>query len=262
MEPFNLAIDIVFASVSLVPTVILYGYYRKTLILDYLIFSLLFFFAFMNLLIVIINTDLEVSNPLLEQMITSFYCIIWFLIFIHSFRIKWEKIPSLVYYPNLIIFIFLLISVELFFSKEAEIVILVNVLSHFYRIFALIFAVYAYTTVEILIKDRRVERARKLWILVGLLLILYPIVQIGETYSVWGSNDIYSIIEIISTAGLLLVAFIALKYPEFVLISKIQITKALNLYTKVTSFQADQIDEFGMKSLVNYLRQIPPELIE
>ncbi|MFX1515603.1 MAG: hypothetical protein ACFFC6_04780 [Promethearchaeota archaeon] len=258
MDLFYFTIDVVLALVSLIPTTILYKYYRKTSILDYLIFSSLFFSAFINLLIFAVNTDLEVSNPILSQIEMSSYIIIMFLILIHTFRIKWEKTPPLIFYPNLLLFLFLLIPFELVFSPEAEILILINTLGHLYRIGALIFAIYVYTTVNILIEDVRLERVRKLWILVGLLLILFPIQRIGLILNFWGTNDF---IEIMSTTGLILVALIALIYPEFVLISKIQISKAINLYTEVLSFQSDQIEDFGMKVLVNYLRRIPPEII-
>ena len=63
--------------------------------------------------------------------------------------------------------------------------------------------------------------------------------------------------------GTIFLVFIAIRYPEAVLISHAQLNRALNVYSSIMDLKTEkEIQDFGMSSLVAYIKQIPLGLID
>ncbi|MFX0208961.1 MAG: hypothetical protein ACFFDT_23455, partial [Candidatus Hodarchaeota archaeon] len=61
---------------------------------------------------------------------------------------------------------------------------------------------------------------------------------------------------------LAVIAYTTLRYPEAILLSKVQLIRAFSLYQSIQTLQTHkQVREFGLVSLVEYLKKLPPEII-
>ncbi|UCG01867.1 MAG: hypothetical protein JSW11_19965 [Candidatus Heimdallarchaeota archaeon] len=111
-----------------------------------------------------------------------------------------------------------------------------------------------------MITDNRVHTARNLWVIATALGCMRPILNLGHNLSLWITNPILP--SLFDFLGLALIAYTTLRYPEAILLSKIQFIRAIKLYKVIQSFQTQkQVNNFGFLSLVEYLRKLPPEII-
>lgn len=63
--------------------------------------------------------------------------------------------------------------------------------------------------------------------------------------------------------GTIFIVYIAIRYPEAVLISHAQLSRALNVYSSIMALKTEkEIQDFGLSSLVAYIKQIPLGLID
>ncbi|UCG02931.1 MAG: hypothetical protein JSW11_02870 [Candidatus Heimdallarchaeota archaeon] len=125
--------------------------------------------------------------------------------------------------------------------------------------------IYIYSTIKPLIMDQRIVLAKRLWIVVGCLWIINPIILIGAWFSPWPPVifQFWDLFRLKLFFNLILMVYITVRYPEAVLISHAQLNRALNVYSSVISLHTEkEVQDFGMSSLVAYIKQIPRELID
>lgn len=271
------------ALLSLIPLVWLYRSYQRTKILDFLLFAGLFLSVFINN-IAYANLISDYPIVVFEYVSITSYLFIWLLLFFHIFRVKWEKSPPILLYSTLLIFIaihliYFVVVVSgyspiiigrddyLFIKSNIPLLLLVFSLPHIYRIVALLFAIFIYSTVDNIIIDKRVKRARNFWIITAITFLIPPICSMCVDLNILDFDSVIfpflAIISNISNFAIIFVAYIVIRYPESVLISKAQVIRALDLYRTVQSYtSSDKLKEFGMPTLVNYIKNIPPELLE
>lgn len=130
-----------------------------------------------------------------------------------------------------------------------------------YRIFTLIVAVHAYFTVKIAINDVRLKTVKILWIFVGLFTMGRPFLYLFDLISLLELTPaIRSFPDLIAV---LIITVIVVRYPEGVLISKSQLTRASYFYKKIKSGEFGQRRlDIGLSVLYTYLRVLPPEIFE
>ena len=227
-------------------------------------------------------------NILAHQIADAFSILFFFLVFLYAMRMKWESPPSILWYLGIIWFSFMQLTILLYeivfipekgvflifevrrfsnqemgvgFISQGGIIIMSNgfrILSHIWRLFAMVLFVYVHLTTTVIIKmDKRVKIARDLWISAGLIACIPPILAIGHHFSFWTTTElIYNVFYLL---GLINIAYVSIRYPESLLISYVQIGRARNLYK---SIQVDSIQkEFGLSSLVEYLQKLPKDII-
>ncbi|MHA2247083.1 MAG: hypothetical protein ACXADY_19215 [Candidatus Hodarchaeales archaeon] len=266
------------ALLSLIPFIWLFRSYQRTEIIDFLIFAGLFLSVFVNNF-AYANLISDYPIGILEYAAVISYLFIWLLLFLHVFRVKWEKSPTILWYSTLLIFIvqiliyFVIVvsgyspiilsrSYYLFIKSNKPLLLVVFSISHLFRVVALLVAIFIYLTVEHIIVDKRVTRARNFWIITAIIFLIPPISTLGVWWNIWVGNPLIAIISNITNFAIIFVAYIVIRYPESVLISKVQVVRALDLYKTVQSTTSnDELKEFGMPTLVNYIKKIPPELL-
>lgn len=250
---------------------------------SFLLFSGLFLSVFINN-ITWANIISDYPIVILEYVMITSYLFIWLLLFFHVIRVKWEKSPPILWYSTLLIFfainlIYFVVAVSgyslvisswdylLFIEPNIPLLLLVSSLTQIYRVVALLVAIFIYSTVEHIIVDKRVKRAKNFWIITAILFLIHPICELAFLWNLYSSDmaiaPLIGIIQNISNLAIIFVAYIVFRYPESVLISKIQVVRALDLYKTVqSSTSSDELKEFGMPTLINYIKNIPPELLE
>lgn len=254
---------------SIFPLVWLYRSYQRTGILDFLLFAVLFFSVVIHSLT---WANVVSDYPMLELEVISTlsYDFIWLLLFIHSYRVKWEKTPPLLWYSTIASYIVIQIIYIVVFILNYPYYDMSNFpnqlsysLSQMYRLIALLVAIFIYSTVKHIIVDKRVKQARNFWIIAALLFMIPPIWALLSTWNIWILNPFISTITNMSNLlAIIFVTFIVVKYPESVLITKVQVIRVLDLYKTVrSSSSAEDLKEFGLPSLVSYMKNIPPEVL-
>ncbi len=249
--------------------------YFRTNSLDYLIFAGIFF---MTSLIVFTGTSIvqivpPITNPS-EKLILIAFSILWgvftFLIFLHAFRLRydWNTKPQALWYFVLLWLIF--------YSIAAVIMSLLDVISgmiYTFSIFVMfifyfsigLFLTYVYISVEPVQPTDRIEFVRKVYILFGIIMMLMSLNQFvfGSLFLI--TNDVYyfSIALLIHCLLAIIqglpILYICLFFPELLLISHVQILRAVKLYQKVKKMPIETLE--GDKLLV-YLNSIPETLFE
>jgi hypothetical protein len=129
-----------------------------------------------------------------------------------------------------------------------------------YRVFALAIFIYVYLTTDYAIIDKRIKTARNLWIIAGATGAIYPILILGHGFSLWTMEPLFP--DLFTLMALFLIGYVTIRYPEAVLLSQVQLARATNLYQMIAALESEeQILQFGITHLVEYIRRIPPELI-
>lgn len=257
-------------------------YYSKTRILDYLLFSGFFMCGIIGPnvgnIVELLQVEVEFVVLALISEISFDLCLIFLAI--HALRIKWDHPPKVIVYGFLFWVSTLLILSFLYWipsdsieSYQAHVAI--GFITGFYFIPPVIIFLYSYLTVKPLVKTSRMNTSRTLWIITAILWaiyrIMYIILYIFNFQTAWGWVIPESIIIDFSRSyllypfflGVIIIAFIAIRYPETVIYSKAQILRAIELYQEVTSLEPKTaVKHLGIASIVDYLHSIPPEIIE
>jgi hypothetical protein len=144
-----------------------------------------------------------------------------------------------------------------------------DIYSQSFRIFAAIIILLSYLSAKEIAIELKVNKSR--WIFIGSILsgMVYPIVLMGEMLSMWGSIHTsfeFHIFDVIAFFG---VTYIAVKYPETLLISKTQIirvhelqkTFGLNDHVDIPVNPPNDIFK-TTKDYILYLKQSLPELFK
>lgn len=250
-----------------VPIAVLAYYYSRTSHFDFLLLAGVYFAGMITLLARAVSA--EYTAGWLDLLSYSAYHISYFLIFLHSARIKWSKIPKS--FNLLVIGLFALFQIMILFSAEISVLLGVSaqlvfdvtivILTNLYRIGAMFFLILVYSTIEEEMLDQRVRKARILFIIAGTLQLVYPVIKIPTYYSIISISNTLGIYA--NFGSLLIIAYVIFLYPETTLISKAQIIRVSNLYSKVKTVESPKVkSEFGMKSMVEYLAKLSETLLE
>ncbi len=286
------------STMGLIPIPVLYLLYRRTGVIDYLIFAAVFFFFSSSVFFSVLA--LQPGNVLFWQLRhISMYCC-YILVLLHANRLKWLSqrklltIGMITWFFSLIvltllwksmpnergIFLFWEMnprSMDAFFSLEGGqnipeigaglaingIIILST--SHpllaygFYFAVACIF-LYTYLTIKPASPTSRIIIAKRLWILIG----LANLSATGFLFF-WPVSNTYEWVIIFVLIELVLIATVAIKYPESMLITQVQLHRAISLYKEIQKMdqrQFNRISEIRMEKVVEYLRTVNLEVVE
>lgn len=252
----------------LLPITYLLNYYRKTHIPDYLLLVAWFGFTITSNLIRFLGAlgliDLFTQESLLAIFLVDGFISVF--IFLHVLRLKWKKFP---WYING--FVMVMIFLELVAASRAFIFpptsqwyintwFFLWQLAGWTTFLTLAFLIYTYATTTPLINSRGIIITRSSFILFGcvglvnnFLVMLWPPLILEN----------WELSRVLWFVGLSTFVFIALRYPEAILYSHAQFSRALNVYSSITSLQTEkEIQNFGLHSLVAYIKQVPIELID
>ena len=132
---------------------------------------------------------------------------------------------------------------------------------------------YSYVTVKPLVRESRMKTARILWIDTVILWAIYRAMftlnNLLRDFSpeslvlVIIKSILRSFVHYPLFLGIIIVAFIAIWYPETVIYSKAQLIRAIGIYQEVVSLEPKTaIKHLGIASIVDYIHSIPPEIID
>ncbi|UCG04090.1 MAG: hypothetical protein JSW11_08895 [Candidatus Heimdallarchaeota archaeon] len=272
---FTDLIGLLFGSLSLIPVYFLVKYYRKTQILDYLLFTGVFVCNAIGNFSSFIRTFIEFNfiNP---YWIKFFHFLGYFFgilvyspfLLLYSLRIKWDNPRRVAWYMATILTLLMIYcSFENFYFRNLYLLIsnhsgFIDILTNLSQFSILGFTIFVYLTSKQEIDDKRVKIARMLWIISGCFLLLAPL--FGIIYVMSGYANVWEdLMYVFSLVGILLIAYVTIRYPEAVLFSHAQIIRAFTVYEKVVSLKSgDPIHEYGVSALVDYLKRIPQDLIK
>ncbi|MFW9994726.1 MAG: hypothetical protein ACFFD4_21970 [Candidatus Odinarchaeota archaeon] len=286
---------------SLIPVPVLYLLYRRTGVADYLIFAGVFFSLSLSVFFALVAP--KINSLIFWQLRHVSMYVSYFLIFLHAVRLAWSKQPKYLTVVMVTWFIMLVIltllwepmpnerGVVLFWEMDPHSLetiidprtegsklpemgagLVINgviILSTSHPLLAYgFYFLTACTYLCVILTQKpanptpRITIARRLWILTG-------IVNFSATGLLlfWPFSVTYELAVILVIVELVLIAVVALKYPESMLITHVQLVRARKLYEIVQTISEKQIQEvkfaqFGIASLSEYLKSIPEDLME
>ncbi len=271
--------------ITIVPSTVLTKQYLKTRVLDFLLFAGMFISAFLaaSSHIVAGATDMLIYYQIVQWSLS----ITSFLFFLHSVRLVWVRTPTVIWYVGVIWFALLMFLILLwekmeqtetayvlfmemprtysdYYPKGAGLVtdggVTVLSTSHYtlatlYRLFGAVLLLYAYSSVRPISPSERIKLSRRLWIANSVILLVWTIYLLPGVPHIPYMNGLILVI-------LIIVAYIAIFIPETMLISHVQLLRALELYKKVQQVDTRrEIEAFGTESIVRYLERIPANLL-
>ena len=276
------------AVLSVFPAILLYNHYKKTGISSFLYFTI----AFISVSIIeltLVFRDLTSLSALSEQVGDFTTIVLYTIFFSHALRIKWVKSPIIFLVTNILFFAVNLILI-LFYSpvvvSQREFSLFMNMyrygdttnsfgvkigdnliqangysfLLFIYGFYVTALFLYVYITTPPVSKNVRVHLVRKIWILIGFFVIFSPLMALGHLVGLWTGQLIFGVLS--NLIAMLLIIFITLRYPESLLISESEIIRSGNLYTTVQNLNSVQeIKNFGMPQLVEYIKSLPTDLL-
>ncbi len=279
-------VNLFLASIALIPAVLIAKQYRRTGIEDYLIFAAAFFTF--SILLTTSVIGIVTKELFIMQLDHWLYNSLFFLWFLHSVRMRWDRTPRVVWYTGIIwyaLLMFLILFWEVMSPQPDNAIVLfmemprthstyypfgagimttggVIIYSTAHGILRLLFhmyvwaiLLYAYWTVKPVYSSERIILARRLMISAGVIGLIYMILSLP-----WFPD--IPLLNAILIIGFGLVIYVAIRIPEGLVLSQVQIIRAVSLYKEVKDLSSElAIKRFGMPSLVEYLQNIPPEII-
>lgn len=282
--------------IIMIPFSFLVYFYRRTNLLDYLILALVYLFtAFLFIAAAIIQVS-ENGIVLLNQIIFISANTTFYLLFIHSLRIRSRKMnrPKLVigsvWYGLLVIMLFLwtelpsqpesyeLLGLNILqsydpYGKDAGLVIgsvylytsAFRLISDLFSLFVFVHIIWMYSRVQLVASNPRTIFARRVWI-VGLSFFLLSVICVfpGVNQFLEGIIGTFPISETFQLMGLLVASYIALRVPETLLISHAQVLRVIDLYEEVTKQESKEFEDpsYGLEFIVNFLLSLPRSLFK
>ncbi|MFW9995336.1 MAG: hypothetical protein ACFFD4_25085 [Candidatus Odinarchaeota archaeon] len=292
-------IKVLISSSCLIPIPLLYLLYRRTGIADYLIFAGVFLTLSASVSLAILAP--KTNNMIFWQLRHISMYVSHLLIFFHAIRLAWGKYPRYLTAMMITWFTVLVVltllwkpmlnerGIFLFWEMNPHSLetiigtggselpemgagfvingIIILSTSHpqlaygFYFVAASTY-LYVILTQKPAIPTSRITTAKRLWILIGTInffatgLLLF-----------WPFSVTFELAVSLVIAELILIAVVALKYPESILITYTQIVRARKLFEDVRNDSGKQIQEIvfvqsGITSLNEYLKSIPKSLME
>lgn len=231
---------------ALIPFLILVKNYFKLGTKEYLIFGGFFLSVTINLVILFvkpwnINLNDEMLPPNLILLVKIEYIsfnLTYFFLYLHSYRLLWEKPPRFITL-GWSLFSLLMLALIVFTLPSLLFVTIWVLLSELYRLSAGLLGVLAYRSVQPINPTYRIQRITRMWKWVSGLTLFNGIFQmlILVLYGISWNPILLSIrSSTIITLGLIslgVACYIAIIFPESMLVSHAQLARANKLYVKV-----------------------------
>ncbi|UCE12666.1 MAG: hypothetical protein JSV04_10790 [Candidatus Heimdallarchaeota archaeon] len=294
LVPLNIEqwLVIILGTLSIIPTIVLFIQYRKTLIVDFLLFS----GVFLSVTIAAFSQIVADATDIL-----LFFQLHWWslaftslLFFLHASRILWTRTPSVILFIGISWFVILIVLISLWeimpqeetafvlftempavpssyhpkgagFAVSGGVILFSSsytILWILYLICTTLLLIFAYKIVNPPYPSQRIVLTKRMWLVVWILVLGFAIFEIPwildyfDFITVALSYFLIVLAEMIS-------ALIAIFIPESMLISHAQLLRAHKLYEKLQQLKSkEEIAQFGMESLVKYLKSIPEEQMQ
>ncbi len=273
---------------AFIPAFVLLKHYRRTSMNDYLIFMGVFISVpFLTSSVILAGlTDKLIFHQLTFWMLS----IIFLLLFLHAVRIVWVHTPRIIWFTGIIWFMILVLLITFWelmpqqpdratvlfwkmsftqydhypdgagISTDSGIYIFTTqhaILFWLYGIFSACLVIYAYITTDLILPTKEIRKAKYILILAYIVFFIWMIIIILPL----GFNLHY--IDSLSFVTLFIMAYVSIFIPEAMLISHAQLLRVHELYKKVQSLENEnEIEEFGMERLTEYLKLLPPEIFQ
>ncbi|MHA1973959.1 MAG: hypothetical protein ACTSW1_13255 [Candidatus Hodarchaeales archaeon] len=272
LETLSIIISNLTIIFEIVPITLLWYYFYRTRIVDFLLLSLVFLNSFFNMIAYSLWFTFQDSTTMFMLIFT--YILGFFVFGLHAMRIKWKEPPLffklflLWYIISSMIFPFVLGNHTLEFISY--------LLIECNRISLFLFVIHTYLKTPAMYNDKRTDQSRKLWIFALILEATYPI--IGTTASIvfnivpftqWDmvmltDKAIFHYLGFFPMVlGEYLLFYITIKYPEAIIYSKAYLIKILSIYKKIKS-ETTSISKrnVGINVVLNYIKSIPEEFYQ
>lgn len=279
---------------ALIPAGLLLRQFLKTKIRDYFLFFLFFADAFLTLTLDVVAGYTKILYIIELNHITI--DIIYLLLTIHATRIIWKSTPKPVLVVTFVWF-FALMFMTLMWAKIPAVnsgnwlgipnfpisfsdyaftasgqpylaaglvyngIIIYGtqfrIFGDLFRIYAVGFLLYAYITAKPLNPTPRILTAKKIWIVVWIMLLLHAIVL----FPPFGASGLANLVGFILIIAGALITYIAIFIPEAILISRVQVQRIFDLYDKLQKASSDEeIEKLQIESLMMYLKSVKSAL--
>lgn len=266
--PIDLFLTI-FSLTYFLPIVILVRNYRRIGSIDYLIFSGLF----CSIMITDIAALFWSYNPetnLFNLLTGTFHMLASLFFFLHFVHLRWEETPRIIWITGIVWYVSasLTIPINVLFPDLNQYVIFVVIYGVFLRLFVLSLGIYTYTTISPHYPTKRINTVVKVWTIFLILNIFASIVsQVIFVRSLLNPEisglsvqmEIY--LRFFQPLIILLIFFIAIRYPESMLVSHAQIIRATKLYELFGISQKPETS-LSKDQLLAYISSFPPETVE
>lgn len=263
--------------------------YRKTNLKDYLYLFSIFFFLFLNTFSFIIRHKSDPSITLWILNLTLIN-IVYFSGLLHFLSIRSNDLSKPVMNTAIILMIILfipklfatlqlipleanLLGIPIFVRtniagkiasalKIGGIYIVgdgMQIISIYFKVIILIYGIRTYFKVQPSIDNSKTKRVRRIWIFTIMIWLIQPI---GDVLAFHFNNQILSsqLFQLLGgVVSVLLLGFIVWRYPYSLILTKEQLVRARDLYKVVV---VNKGKGRTLKSLRNYLQDLPPELTQ
>jgi hypothetical protein len=260
--------------------------------IDYLLMGSAFLLA-VSQAVVIITLDRYHESLLLFQINDVLYPSFILMFLIHGARLRWDRTPQIIKLISSIWYSFLVLAVMfyeiielpsegqvLFFRlkntsvrEEGQMLVLngyyivgrgFEFYAHAFRLFSIIIILYSYGQAGDIAKEMNINRSRIIFLLSILSAAVFPIFMMGRMLYLWGELSFMFDFHIFDLFTFMGITFIAIKYPETLLISKTQILRVMRLHQEVISNNMiDQtMDEVFERTTdyISFLKELLPEM--
>lgn len=262
-------IQLLIGILSLIPTYYLFRNYKKTRLIEFLFFGFTFLIGTINQFSYVLYRQEIFKNTFLIGIsymgIMFTYGMVVGVLKYENPR-NWFNFIIIATFISFIILLFLNLifpnnSVLSFFYNEeiANETSPFPIISQLYRIFIFGFGVYVMKTSELPSQTKSYIRYRNIMIVGGSLFIVYPIIILANISFQY--NISIFIARIFNLFTMMVWGTIALRAPEALVLTHTPVVRANNLYRKLKSFTDKETKEFGMDSLVKYIKSIPIDVI-
>lgn len=244
----------------LIPIRVLYHYYRNTRIQDFFYLLAAFLAGFLNSIFVfLLGSEIaSLENNFVRLTTHVTFDLVSLFFFFHVIGINREKIyRSPLFYVGLIWVGFLWIIRFTGFIDTNFVYHLY--FSHGFRMFTGIIFILAYLSIPLVSQAPVVRRGRRRWLLAAIIYSLYSL-PIFVLYYL-GPNFLF-MRDIINLLAIIIIAYIAIKNPETMLLTKVQIVRASGLYRQVAENKIDEAKlRFSGRKVTEYLMNLPSDLV-
>ncbi|MFX0062803.1 MAG: hypothetical protein ACFFC7_11540 [Candidatus Hermodarchaeota archaeon] len=204
------------------------------------------------------------GNLLIWVIGVNCYFLMHFCVFLHVVRLRWEKSPPAVWIVS--IFFLLVLQLEIIFRTFLIEITNGPILTiEVFRFLVGLLLLYCYISIVPVKPSDRIMAVKK-WITIASMINIVP----GIFSIIYGllalinpnlfSLELVDIVffSVIALGGMIFI-YVALRYPECLLISQVQLLRAKELYKKVQNIPIEQLDQ---DALITYLSTIPAEIFE
>lgn len=283
-------LGLVVAFLSIIPAALLLRQFLKTKIRDYLIFCIFFLDGFVVLTLDVIAG--VTKDLILIKAHHISIDLIYVILILHATRIIWKKTPVIIYAITFVWF-FSLMGMTLLWTLTAPVksgnwlgiasfpisyssyafsdtgtgvaaalkvgsMIIYGtqfrIFGDAFRLWAVGLLLYAYITAQPLNPTPKILKAKKIWIIVWVMILVHAIVL----FPPFGGYAIFAtVVGLVLIIAGILITYIALFIPEAILISRVQVQRVFELYEKLQkASNEEEIEKLQIESLMLYLKSV------